>query len=543
MVREHLEPIGGALVDADAVGHARVLERVADLVSGVDQRRDLHTRRQCHQHGTRRRGSAHSPARRRRPHPHGGHRDRGDQHHGQALHGSAPLARRAESCHRCGSMRSSACAGFDPSGWEALARLPWVTICTACGTENTPDARFCSACGAPLATLCPECGAPLPADARFCPACGASVAGPGVVPSNERKLVTVLFADVTGSTTLGEQLDPEDLRAVFDTYFSAMREEIVAEGGTVEKFIGDAVMAAFGVPAAHEDDPSRAMRAALRMLRRLDEVNEELAAQHGVTLAIRIGVNTGEVLATTEPAPGEAMVTGDVVNAAARLTVAAEPGTVVAGERTRARCPRLPVRGPGPRELKGKADPGRGRRLGGDDRRRSNEVCRGCVRRWSGAMPSSILRSAFRAVGGRSKAAPRHDLRRRGRREEPADRTSSSQWSEGLPDPPLVFAGAACRTVTASRTGRWRRSSKGHAGSPRHRSAAARRGEGPGDRPELLTADVAADPVRATAALAYTVGLEDPDYAVRGVPTRARCETSSTRRGDRSSRPSRRPRR
>ncbi len=141
-----------------------------------------------------------------------------------------------------------------------------MTTCSACGTENAPDARFCSACGAPLAVVCAECGTPLPEGARFCPACGASVADAGIAPANERKLVTVLFADVTGSTTLGERLDPEQLREVFDTYFSAMREEIEAEGGTVEKFIGDAVMAAFGVPAAHEDDPTRALRAALRML-------------------------------------------------------------------------------------------------------------------------------------------------------------------------------------------------------------------------------------------------------------------------------------
>jgi len=126
-----------------------------------------------------------------------------------------------------------------------------------------------------------------------------------VAPSGqERRLVTVLFADVTGSTALGEQLDPEQLREVMDTFFDAMRREIEAEGGTVEKFIGDAVMAAFGVPVAHEDDPARAVRAATRMLRRLDDVNDSLAQSHDVTLQVRIGVNTGEVLATTDPRPG-----------------------------------------------------------------------------------------------------------------------------------------------------------------------------------------------------------------------------------------------
>ena len=150
----------------------------------------------------------------------------------------------------------------------------------------------------------------------------------------ERRLVTILFADVTGSTALGEHLDPERLQEVLSTYFRAMREEIEGQGGTVEKFIGDAVMAAFGVPAAHEDDPARALRAALRMQRRLEAVNADLDERFGVVLQVRIGVNTGEVLAATEPRPGEPMVTGDAVNVAARLEQTAEPDTIVVAERT-----------------------------------------------------------------------------------------------------------------------------------------------------------------------------------------------------------------
>ena len=115
----------------------------------------------------------------------------------------------------------------------------------------------------PLA--CATCGAPLPADAAFCPACGAAVATT-TRAGEERRLVTIVFADVTGSTELGERLDPERFREVMQAYAQAMREEIEAEGGTVEKFIGDAVMAAFGVPTAHEDDPARALRAGRRML-------------------------------------------------------------------------------------------------------------------------------------------------------------------------------------------------------------------------------------------------------------------------------------
>ena len=144
----------------------------------------------------------------------------------------------------------------------------------------------------------------------------------------------MLFADVTGSTQLGERLDPEHLREVMASYFAAMREEIEAEGGTVEKFIGDAVMAVFGVPAAHEDDPIRALRAALRMRERLEAVNDQLMRARGVTLQIRMGVNTGEVLASVDPEPGGPMVTGDAVNVAARLQGAAEPGGILASERT-----------------------------------------------------------------------------------------------------------------------------------------------------------------------------------------------------------------
>jgi AAA ATPase domain/Adenylate and Guanylate cyclase catalytic domain len=117
-------------------------------------------------------------------------------------------------------------------------------------------------------------------------------------------------------------------------YFRAMRGEIEAEGGTVEKFIGDAVMAAFGVPVAHEDDASRAVRAATRMLRRLGDLNDELHKRHGVSLEMRVGINTGEVLAMSAPVGGESMVSGDVVNVAARLQQQTRPGTVAVSERT-----------------------------------------------------------------------------------------------------------------------------------------------------------------------------------------------------------------
>ena len=236
--------------------------------------------------------------------------------------------------------------------------------CPRCGHPNDAAARFCSSCGAPLDRACASCGSALEDGARFCGTCGAAVDPPDdAASSEERKIVTVLFADVTGSTTLGERLDPEHLREVMQTYFAAMRREIEAEGGTVEKFIGDAVMAAFGVPVAHENDPARALRAALRMRGRLPSVNEDLAAAHGVTLEVRIGVNTGEVLATTDPKPGEAMVTGDAVNAAARLQAAASPGEIVASERTVRATRGFAVDDLGQLELRGKAVPVRAFRV------------------------------------------------------------------------------------------------------------------------------------------------------------------------------------
>jgi class 3 adenylate cyclase len=207
--------------------------------------------------------------------------------------------------------------------------------CASCGAANPDGARFCVSCGSSLVPGCRQCGAELPEGARFCPSCGAPIEASEPPPAGtERKLVTILFADLEGSTGLGERLDPERLGELLESYFSAMREQIEAEGGTVEKFIGDAVMAAFGVPTAHEDDPARALRAALRMRQRLDSMNGEIERRYGVRLRLRTGVNTGEVLAAVRPQPGEAMVTGDAVNTAARLEQLAEPGDIVVAERT-----------------------------------------------------------------------------------------------------------------------------------------------------------------------------------------------------------------
>jgi class 3 adenylate cyclase/tetratricopeptide (TPR) repeat protein len=178
-------------------------------------------------------------------------------------------------------------------------------------------------------TVCANCGQESPEGFRFCGSCGAELAE-AEAPRDVRKTVTVLFSDVAGSTAMGERLDPESTRRVMSRYFDAMRGAIERHGGTVEKFIGDAVMAVFGVPVVHEDDALRAVRAAADMRTALGELNEELERDWGVRLASRTGVNTGEVV-TGE---GDSIATGDAVNVAARLEQAAPADEILIGEAT-----------------------------------------------------------------------------------------------------------------------------------------------------------------------------------------------------------------
>ncbi len=200
---------------------------------------------------------------------------------------------------------------------------------------------------------CANCGRESPEDFAFCPACSAPLAPPG--RQEVRKTVTVVFCDVTGSTAMGERLDPESLRRVMARYFAEMRAALERHGGTVEKFIGDAVMAVFGVPAIHEDDALRAVRAASEMREALEVLNKELERDHAVSLAARIGVNTGEVVAGDH---GDTLVTGDAVNVAARLEQAAEPGAVLIGEETlRLVRDAVVVEPVPPLEVKGKSEP------------------------------------------------------------------------------------------------------------------------------------------------------------------------------------------
>jgi class 3 adenylate cyclase/tetratricopeptide (TPR) repeat protein len=244
-------------------------------------------------------------------------------------------------------------------------------LCPNCQTINPPSARFCMECGTHL-LICPNCRtANLPV-AKFCIECGqelflaARSGSQGTVPlpeftpqdmpqfhesapvqngrvtaqltaPEERRVVTIMFADITGSTPLADRLDPEDMRAILTGYFNLMTEQIRRHGGTVEKYIGDAVMAVFGSPVAHEDDPDRAIRAALDMQTALNNFNitrqrRESEAAH---LQMRIGINTGDVAAPGAPFNRQDfLITGDAVNVAARLQQVATPDTILVGERT-----------------------------------------------------------------------------------------------------------------------------------------------------------------------------------------------------------------
>ncbi|KAB2591672.1 adenylate/guanylate cyclase domain-containing protein [Streptomyces arboris] len=211
---------------------------------------------------------------------------------------------------------------------------------------------------------CPSCRQELPSTARFCSSCGTPCAGPAAAPApvappaeDERKPVTVLFCDLVGSTALSGVLDPETLRTVTLRYFEAMSAQIVARGGTPEKFIGDAVMAVFGVPVVREDDARRALAAALGMRRALDALNEELYASLGIRLTTRVGVNTGQVVAGSDATARQALVSGEVVNIAARLEQNAGPGEILIGPQTLlAAGPTVAAEPTGPLQLKGKRD-------------------------------------------------------------------------------------------------------------------------------------------------------------------------------------------
>ena len=181
--------------------------------------------------------------------------------------------------------------------------------------------------------VCSTCGGENAAESRFCASCGSLLTGPAGGAAETRRVVTVLFSDLAGSTALGGELDPESLRQLMTRYFQEMGAVVRRHGGTTEKFIGDAIMAVFGVPRLHEDDALRAVRAAVAMRQALEGLNEEFERQWGVRIHTRTGVNTGEVIAG-DSSKGESFVIGDAVNVAARLEQAAGPGEIFIGETT-----------------------------------------------------------------------------------------------------------------------------------------------------------------------------------------------------------------
>jgi class 3 adenylate cyclase/tetratricopeptide (TPR) repeat protein len=202
---------------------------------------------------------------------------------------------------------------------------------------------------------CAVCGQDNPGGFRFCGACGASLTAPDRAPTEERRLVTVLFCDLVDFTARSDQADPEDVGALLRPYHARQRAEIERRGGTLDKFIGDGVMAVFGAPVAHEDDPERAVRCALGMLAAIQELNQ---ARPALDLAVRIGITTGEALVRLGPDKQTEGVVGDVVNTASRLQGVAPAGGVVVGETTFRATRRLfDYQELGAVQVKGKADP------------------------------------------------------------------------------------------------------------------------------------------------------------------------------------------
>jgi class 3 adenylate cyclase/tetratricopeptide (TPR) repeat protein len=206
-------------------------------------------------------------------------------------------------------------------------------------------------------SVCSTCGSENEAGSRFCRSCGSALAAQAHAPAETRKIVTVVFSDLEGSTALGQELDPESLRQLMTQYFQEMSAVLQRYGGTSEKFIGDAIMAVFGVPRLHEDDAARALQAAVAMREALRGLNEEFERNWGVRIVTRTGVNTGEVIAG-EPSRGESFVVGDAVNVAARLEQAAEAGEILVGEATyRMARDVATVEAVAPVRVKGKAEP------------------------------------------------------------------------------------------------------------------------------------------------------------------------------------------
>ncbi len=291
--------------------------------------------------------------------------------------------------------------------------------CSACGTENEPGRKFCGECGASLALACAVCGAANAPGVKFCGECGTSLVtdrhkealppqgAPAATPTAERRLVSVLFADLVGFTTLSESRDAEEVRELLSRYFDTCRRLIERYGGTVEKFIGDAVMAVWGTPVATEDDAERAVRAALDLVAAVTALGDEVGAP---SFARAPECSRGEA-AVTLGAEDQGMVAGDLVNTAARVQAAAEPGTVLVGESTRrATEPTIVFEDAGEHRAQGqgRADAALAGRSASSRARGARSSRPGSRRRSSAATAScGSIKDLFHASRRRAQGAPR----------------------------------------------------------------------------------------------------------------------------------------
>ena len=260
-------------------------------------------------------------------------------------------------------MRCPNCQTNNPSGAKfCLECGKRLVICPHCGTANVPEAKFCIECGNPLQQGVQRSVPSVPTSTLAADDNQTQPLADDLFTPEERRVVTIMFADIIGSTQLAGHLDPEDMRAILTGYFNLMTEQIRKHDGTVEKYIGDAVMALFGSPIAHEDDPDRAIRAALDMQQALADFNQQRQAQdpHATRLQMRIGINTGEVAtpSNVRSSRRDFLITGDAVNVAARLQQSATPDNILVGERTYlATRDVFDFQAVAPLRVKGKTDP------------------------------------------------------------------------------------------------------------------------------------------------------------------------------------------
>src|SRR5215469_17325177 len=268
--------------------------------------------------------------------------------------------------------------------WTVLrARFGFTAMrCSKCGAENPDRAKFCVECASPFARRCPSCNAENPPTAKFCVECakpldGTSGKSQGTAAASspiqvnagttdasrdgERKTVTMLFADIKGSMDLIEDLDPEEARAIVDPALKLMMEAVQRYGGYVAQSTGDGIFALFGAPVAHEDHPQRALYAALRMQAEVKRYADELRAQKGVNLQVRVGANTGEVVVREIPTGekhAEYLPIGHSTSVAARLQALAAPGSIAISEPVRKLVEGYFVLKPlGPARIKGVSEP------------------------------------------------------------------------------------------------------------------------------------------------------------------------------------------